>query len=323
MAVKFQDYYDTLGVGRNASEDDIKKAYRKLARKYHPDVNKDKEAEERFKQVNEAHEVLKDPEKRKLYDQLGPNWQAGQDFRPPPGWENVNFEFGTEPGAEPFGFGSGFSDFFEMLFGGRRAAMGGAGGRQTSWVMSGQDHEAEISVSLEDAYHGATKTLTLQGHEVDTQGQVRPTVQNLQVRIPVGVTDGTRIRLTGKGGPGMGGGPAGDLYLKVHLEPHRRFRVDGHHLQLEVPVTPWEAALGATVEIQVMDGSVNLKIPPGTQSGQKLRLKGKGLPKKGNDRGDLFAAVKIVVPKSQTDREKKLFEELAKVSKFNPRDRDS
>ena len=319
MAVKFQDYYDTLGVDRNASENDVKKAYRRLARKYHPDVNKDKDAEEKFKKISEAHEVLKDPEKRKLYDQLGPDWEKGQDFRPPPGWQNVHFEFGTEPGAEAFNFGSGFSDFFEMLFGGRRAGGGGAGGRQASWVMRGQDHEAEINVSLEDAYHGATRTLTLQGHEVDTQGQVRPTVQNLQVRIPAGVTDGTRIRLTGKGGAGMGGGPGGDLYLKVHLEPHRLFRVDGHDLQVEVPVTPWEAALGATVEIPIMDGSVNLKIPAGTQSGQKLRLRGKGLPKRKDRRGDLFAVVKIVVPKSQTAREKELFEELAKVSSFNPR----
>jgi curved DNA-binding protein len=171
MAVKFQDYYEILGVGRDASEGEIKKAYRKLARKYHPDVNKDKEAEEKFKQVNEAHEVLKDPEKRKLYDQLGPDWQSGQEFKPPPGWEDVHFDFQTGPGAEAFDFGGGFSDFFETLFGGHMASGGGARARQASWVMRGQDQEAEIEVSLEDAYHGANRTITLQGHEIDPQGQ--------------------------------------------------------------------------------------------------------------------------------------------------------
>jgi curved DNA-binding protein len=319
MAVKFQDYYETLGVGRNASEAEIKRAYRKLARKYHPDVNKDKEAEDKFKQINEAHEVLKDPKKRKLYDQLGPDWQAGQDFKPPPGWEDVHFDFQTGPGAEAFDFGGGFSDFFEMLFGGRMAGGGGASARQASWVMRGQDQEAGIEVSLEDAYHGATRTITLQGHEIDSQGQVRPTAQNLQVKIPPGVTDGTRIRLSGKGGAGMGGGPAGDLYLRVHIMPHARFRVEGHDLLVEVPVTPWEAALGATVEVPVMDGTVNLKIPAGSQSGQRLRLRGKGLPKKGSERGDLFARLKIAVPKDLNEREKELFSEMAEISKFNPR----
>lgn len=321
MAVKFQDYYETLGVGRNASEAEIKRAYRKLARKYHPDVNKDKEAEEKFKQINEAHEVLKDPEKRKLYDQLGPDWQAGQDFKPPPGWENVHFDFQTGPGAEAFDFGGDFSDFFEMLFGGRMAGGGGASARQASWVMRGQDQEAGIEVSLEDAYHGVTRTITLQGHEIDSQGQVRPTTQNLQVKIPPGVTDGTRIRLSGKGGAGMGGGPAGDLYLRVHIKPHARFRAEGHDLVVDVPVTPWEAALGATVEVPVMDGTVNLKIPAGSQSGQKLRLRGKGLPKKGSERGDLFARLKIAVPKDLNETEKELFSEMAKVSEFNPRKR--
>jgi curved DNA-binding protein len=319
MAVKFQDYYETLGVGRNASEAEIKRAYRKLARKYHPDVNKDKEAEDKFKQINEAHEVLKDPKKRKLYDQLGPDWQAGQDFKPPPGWEDVHFDFQTGPGAEAFDSGGGFSDFFEMLFGGRMAGGGGASARQASWVMRGQDQEAGIEVSLEDAYHGATRTITLQGHEIDSQGQVRPTAQNLQVKIPPGVTDGTRIRLSGKGGAGMGGGPAGDLYLRVHIMPHARFRVEGHDLLVEVPVTPWEAALGATVEVPVMDGTVNLKIPAGSQSGQRLRLRGKGLPKKGSERGDLFARLKIAVPKDLNEREKELFAEMAEISKFNPR----
>jgi len=318
MSVKFQDYYEILGVNRNASEDEIKRAYRKLARKYHPDVNKDKGAEDKFKQINEAHEVLKDPEKRKLYDQLGPDWQAGQDFKPPPGWENVHFEFGG-PGAEAFDFGGGFSDFFEMLFGGRMGGGGRASARQGSWVLRGQDHEAEIEIDLESAYHGVTRTLTLQGHEIDPQGQVHPKVQNIQVKIPPGVTDGTRIRLAGKGGEGMGGGPPGDLYLKVHIEPHPRFTLDGHNLQVEVPIAPWEAALGATVQVVTMDGAVNLKIPPGSQSGQKLRLRGKGFPKKGGERGDLIARLKIVVPKDLTAREKELFAEMAKVSSFKAR----
>jgi curved DNA-binding protein len=319
MAVKFQDYYETLGVGRDASDDEIKKAYRKLARKYHPDVNKDNEAEDKFKQVNEAYEALKDPEKRKLYDQLGPDWQAGQDFKPPPGWENVHFEFGSGPQAEAFHFGGGFSDFFATLFGGRMGGGATASGGQASWILRGQDHEAEITISLEDGYRGSTRTVTLQGHEIDEQGQLRPIVQNLQVKIPAGVTDGTRIRLSAKGGEGMGGGPPGDLYLKVNLEPHPRFRLEGHDLQIEVEVTPWEAALGASVAVDTLDGTVNLKIPPGSQSGQKLRLRGKGFPKKGDGRGDLLARVKIVVPKKLNRKEKELFVEMAKVSNFNPR----
>ena len=319
MSVKFQDYYEILGVKRNASEDEIKRAYRKLARKYHPDVNKDKGAEEKFKQINEAHEVLKDPEKRKLYDQLGPEWQAGQEFKPPPGWENVHFEFGTGPGAEAFDFGGGFSDFFEMLFGGRMGGGDRASARQGSWVMRGQDHEAKIEIDLESAYHGTTRTLTLQGHEIDAQGQVRPTVKNIQVKIPAGVTDGTRIRLAGKGGEGMGDGPPGDLYLRMHIEPHPRFTIDGHNLQVEIPLAPWEAALGATVQVETMDGTVKLKVPPASQSGQKLRLRGKGLPRKGGERGDLIAQLKIVVPKNLTTREKELFAEMAKVSRFSPR----
>jgi len=319
MAVKFQDYYETLSVERNASEDEIKKAYRKLARKYHPDVNQDNGAEEKFKQINEAYEVLKDSEKRKLYDQLGPDWQAGQDFKPPPGWENVHFEFGTGAQAEAFNFGGGFSDFFETLFGGRMGGGGAARAGQGSWVMHGQNHEAEIAISLEDGYHGATRTITLQGQEIDDQGQLQPTLQNLQVKIPSGVTDGTRIRLNGKGGEGMGGGPPGDLYLRVKLEPHPRFRVDGHDLQIDVPLAPWEAALGATVAVDTLDGTVNLKIPPGSQSGQKLRLRGKGLSRNGDGRGDLFAQVKIVVPKELDPKEKELFSEMAKVSSFEPR----
>lgn len=323
MAVTFQDYYETLGVKRTATQDEIRRAYRKVARKYHPDVNKAKDAEEKFKQINEAHEVLKDPEKRKLYDHLGANWKAGQEFRPPPGWDNVHFEFRGSPGAQEFDLGGGFSDFFEMLFGGRRATTGRGGGatsgRQASWSMPGQDHEAEVTIRLEDSYHGATRSIALQANEVDDQGRVQPVTRTYEVRIPKGVTDGSRIRLAGKGGPGIGGGPPGHLYLKVHLEPHPRFRVDGHDLHVEVPLTPWEAALGSTIEVPIMEGTANLKIPPGTQSGQKLRLRGKGLPTRDGGRGDLFAVVKIVVPKALSNRERELFTEMAAVSSFNPR----
>jgi curved DNA-binding protein len=318
MTVKFQDYYQTLGVSRDAKQDEVKKAYRKLARKYHPDVNKDRDAEERFKELSEAYEVLKDPEKRKLYDQLGADWKAGQDFRPPPGWDNVHFEFRGSPGEETFGFGSGFSDFFEMLFGGR---MGGGAprDRQASWVMRGQDQVADITISLADAYYGSTKNVTLQAHEVDEKGGIRPVKHTYEVRIPAGITDGGRIRLSGQGGKGIGGGPPGDLYLKVRLTPHPRFRIDGHDLHLKVPVTPWEAALGATVEVKLIDGTVNLKIPPGSQSGQKMRLPGKGLPQAGGGRGDLFTEVRITVPKELSEKEKELFIEMSKVSGFNPR----
>jgi curved DNA-binding protein len=225
----------------------------------------------------------------------------------------VRFEFGGAPGAEEFDPGGGFSDFFEMLFGGRRATVrgGGAGGRaaKAAWSMPGQDHEAEITVRLEDSYYGATRTISLQGQDVDEQGRLRPTSHTYEVRIPAGVTDGSRIRLTGKG----------DLFLKVRIEPHTRFRVDGHDLQVEVPVTPWEAALGATVEVPVVEGTANLKIPPGIQSGQKLRLRGKGLPRRDDGRGDLLAVVKIVVPRTLTEKERELFAEMSRVSSFNPR----
>jgi curved DNA-binding protein len=318
MAAKYQDYYETLGVDRKATPAQIKRAYRKLARQYHPDLNADKGAEERFKQINEAHEVLGDPEKRKRYDQLGEDWKAGQDFRPPPGWEDVHFEYRTASPGESFHFGAGFSDFFETLFGGR-GPVDSKGTRRPSWAMRGADHEAKIDISLQDAYHGVTKTMTLQGHEADERGGFRPFVRNTQVRIPAGVTDGKRIRLAGKGGPGVGGGPPGDLYLKVHIEPDPRFRVLGHDLEFDVPVAVWEAALGASAEVPLVEGKVGLKIPPGTQSGQRLRLREKGLPKRGGGRGDLYAVVKIMVPKAPSAKERELFEEMARVSSFNPR----
>jgi len=319
MNVKYQDYYETLGLKRDATQDEIKRAYRKMARKYHPDVNKEKDAEKKFNQISEAHEVLKDPEKRKLYDELGADWKNGQNFKPPPGWENFQHGRQKERASQSFHFGEDYSDFFEAIFGGRMQGGEATRGRGTSWKIRGQDHEATIEITLEDAFFGATKKMSLQSMEVDHQGKVRPTLKTYEVHIPEGITDGSRIRLAGKGGEGIGGGPSGDLYLKVHLLPHKRFQIDGHDLTYELPVTPWEAVLGADIPVRLLDGSISLKIDPGTQSGKKMRLKGKGLPKKGSGRGDLFVQIKIVIPKTTSEREKELYAEMAKISGYNPR----
>ncbi len=328
MGVKFQDYYEILGVRRNATDAEIKKAYRKLAQKYHPDVNKDPSAEARFKQINEANEVLGDPEKRKRYDQLGPGWKTGQDFTPPPEWENVRFNFGGAPGAGRFSFEDlgGFSDFFESLFG----AAGGRGrvrsaarpfDTEEAWSTEGEDQEASITITLEDAFHGAHKTISLESSEVDDSGRVQRKVRNYDVRIPRGATEGSRIRLAGQGIPGRGGGRPGDLYLRVNLAPHPVFRVQGHDLEMDLPITPWEAALGAKVNISTFTGTASVVVPPKTQSGQRLRLHGKGLPRQSAEgAGNLFAVIKIVVPERLTARERELFEELARTSSFKPRE---
>ena len=338
MAVKYQDYYETLGVSRGASQEEIQSAYRKLARKYHPDVNKGKDAEERFKQINEAHEVLEDPEKRKRYDALGENWRAGQDFTPPPGWESFggassrgkgyrfDFDFNDLGGFGTSGFGSGlggFSDFFEMLFG---EGLGGFGaGRKTGARGSsggsgrGEDSEVEINVSLEEAYRGGKKSISLERMEPDELGQMRRSTRTLEVAIPAGIGDGQRLRLKGQGGRGVSGGPAGDLYLRVRIAPHPLFRLKGRDLEVEVPLTPWEAALGARIEVPIVGGTATLSLPAGTQSGQKLRLRGKGLPGKGSGGGHLYAVVQIKVPKPLSPREKALFEQLSRESSFRPR----
>lgn len=317
MAVKFKDYYEILGVPRTATQEEIQRAYRKLARKYHPDVNKEPGAEERFKEINEAYEVLKDPEKRKRYDQLGAHWKAGQDFTPPPGWE-VHFDFGPGSGKGfediLFGFGgrgtSGFSDFFEMLFGRARQAGAGTSGFTSGFtrVRDGADQETTIRISLEDAYHGAQKIITLP-HEQ----------KSYEVKIPAGILPGQKIRLAGQGEPGIGGGRSGDLYLKVEIEPHPVYRLEGRDLYMNLPVTPWEAALGSEVTINTIGGTVTVRIPPGTQSGQKLRLRGKGMPNPKGEPGDLYAVVQIMVPKNLTGKERELFEKLREVSNFNPR----
>jgi len=322
MAVKFRDYYETLGVDRGASQEQIQAAYRKQARKLHPDVNKSPDAEEKFKRLNEAHEVLQDADKRRRYDSLGENWQAGQDFSPPPGWEFFGTR-GGQPGAgrsfrfdmsgedfeqTPF---SGFSDFFEMLFGLPSNGRGRSGrsGRMT-WgrAAPGEDQEAEVTISLEEAHRGVRQSLMLAGGKT------------LEVNIPAGTTDGHRLRLRGQGGSGQGGAEAGDLYLRVRLAPHALFRLNGQDLEAEVPVSPWEAALGARIQVPLLEGQASLKLAPGAQSGQRLRLRGKGLTRRGGGQGDLDAVIRIVVPASLSERERELYEELARVSTFRPRD---
>ncbi len=308
--MKYKDYYKVLGVERSASEDDIKKAYRRLARKYHPDVSKEADAKEKFQEVSEAYETLRDKEKRAAYDSLGSGFRPGQDFRPPPDWFD---RFGGGR-SEDLG-GVDLSELFESLgafgratgFGRRGGARGERfGGRPIAFP--GEDYEVPVRLTLEEAYRGAERSVQLDG-------------RSFTARIPRGATDGQRLRLAGKGGPGANGGPPGDLYLQIQLEPHPLFRASGHDLDLDVPLAPWEAALGAQVDIPTLEGRVTLKIPPGSRAGQKLRLAGKGLPRPRGGAGDLYAVLEIAVPADLTEREKQLFEELRKASRFDPRSR--
>lgn len=329
MSAKFQDYYQTLGVERSASADDIQRAYRALARKYHPDMNKEAGAEKRFKDITEAYEVLKDPAKRKRYDALGNNWKAGEEFRPPPGWSGAGRGQRRTVSVDAEGFG-GFSEFFESIFGGAgggfdadefmRSAGRTQGGASTASrnarPRAGTDHEAEVVISLPEAVSGGTRQVSLQTDEPDSP------VRTYDVRIPVGVTNGSTIRLSGQGGPGRNGGPAGDLLLHIKIAPDPRFRIDppgGHDLVTAVLLTPPEAALGAKVDVPTVDGVVHVTIPPGSQSGQRLRIRGHGLSKRSGERGDLFAELKIVVPHDLTPEERAAYEQLAKVTVSNPR----
>jgi curved DNA-binding protein len=317
MAVGFRDYYDALGVPRDASQEDIRSAYRRLARENHPDVNKEAGAEDRFKEVSEAYEVLRDPEKRERYDRFGANWKAGQDVTGASGFEGFRRRRGAGAGAGAgagrgggfedvqFEFGGGdggdFSEFFEGLFGGR------GGGGFNGFSMRGGDQEAELELSLEEAARGGRRRLSFgDGREIE-------------VEIPPGVRDGQRIRLAGEGGAGPGGGPPGDLLLRVRIRPHPRFRVEGRDLYVDLPVTPWEAALGAEVPVQTLDGSARVKVPPGSSSGRRLRLRGQGMPVRDGKPGDLYATVQIHVPKRLTAQERELFERLRDVSDFDPR----
>ena len=301
--MKYKDYYKILGVSRDASEDEIKKAYRKLARKYHPDVSKEANAKEKFQEVSEAYETLRDKDKRAAYDSLGSGFRPGQDFRPPPDW----FErFGGGGRAEDL-HGIDLGELFESMgIFGRAQRRPGGFGRKANFP--GEDYEVPVRLTLEEAARGAERTVQLDGRA-------------FTARIPRGATDGQRLRLRGKGGPGMNGGPAGDLYLQIALEPHPLYRVSGHDLDIDVPLAPWEAALGAQVEVPTLEGRVQMKVPPGAKTGQKMRLAGKGLPKPGGGAGDLYVVLGVAVPASLTEREKQLYEELRKTSRFNPRAR--
>ena len=302
--MEFKDYYKIMGVARGATEAEIKQAYRKLARKYHPDVSKEKDAEARFKELGEAYEVLRNPEKRAAYDQLGTGHRPGEQFRPPPDW-GAGFEFS---GAGD----TGYSDFFEALFG--RAARAGRGRRGFAGGR-GEDHHAKVLLDLEATLSGGTRSIGLRVPEVDAEGRLQVSERTLNVQIPKGILPGQTIRLAGQG-TRVHGGEAGDLYVEVEFAPHRLYRVDGRDLLIVLPVAPWEAALGAEITVPTLDGKVNIKIPAGTSSGQKLRVRGRGLGKE----GDLIVALKIVVPAKLTDAQKKLWEHLAHESKFNPRD---
>jgi curved DNA-binding protein len=319
-AVKYQDYYETLDVPRNAAQDKIQASYRKLARKYHPDLNKEKGAEERFKQVGEAYEVLGDAEKRKKYDQLGRNWHTGDDFSPPPGWQPAGAQRGNT-GFAFDGFGEGFSDFFDSLFGGfgkQRAPENNRGPFGAVFNKKGPDHEAELTIPLEDAFRGARRSISLKTTVSEGPGRSKTVNKKLEVAIPKGVSEGKRLRLGGQGG-NSAGGKRGDLYLTIHIAPHPKFRVVGSNIEVDVPVTPWEAALGGDITVPLIDGTARITLPPGITTGKKVRVKGKGLPNKGEEKGDLYATMKIVVPETLSKKEKELFQELAEISQFKPR----
>ena len=312
--MEFKDYYKVMGVERDATQDEIKRAYRRLARKYHPDVSKASDAEERFKEVGEAYAVLKDPEKRTAYDQLGAGWKTGQEFRPPPNWDQ-GFEFhgGGPAGAGP----EEFSDFFETLFGRGDFRGGFTRADHRPFTARGEDTYAKIVVDLQDSYLGATRSVTLKHTEIGDDG--RPTVRHrtLSVKIPKGVRPGQHIRLAKQGSAGVGGGDSGDLFLEIAFRPHPRFSVEGKDVYLNLRVAPWEAELGASVKAPTPTGDVDLTIPPHSKAGRKLRLKGRGLP--GKDPGDFYAVLQIALPRAETDKQKAAYREFAGSFDFDPR----
>lgn len=312
--MEYKDYYQILGVKRDAPQDEIKRAYRKLARKYHPDINKETDAEAHFKEVGEAYEVLKDPEKRAAYDQLGSNWQAGQDFRPPPDM-NTGFEF--HGGGFTQADSAEFSDFFESLFG--RSGFGGFSRHREGGAFSakGQDSRSHILVDLEDTYHGGTRKVTLKSTDLTPEGRPFLKERSLNVRIPKGICPGQHIRLAKQGSPGIGQGEAGDLYLEVGIRPHPIYSVEGKDVYLTLPVAPWEAALGARIEVPTPTGPVGMKIPANSSGGTKLRLKGRGIPAK--QPGDFYVVLQVALPKADSEEARNAYKSFETHFDFNPR----
>jgi curved DNA-binding protein len=308
--LQYKDYYQILGVNRNAVQSDIKKAFRKLARKYHPDVSKEADAETRMKDINEAYAVLSDIEKRAAYDQLGQNYHSGEDFQPPPNWD-AGFEFSGTDNAN-------FGDFFSALFGRMGTGRSGAGsGDNRGFHSRGEDHHAKILLDLEDAFHGATRQITLRTPHVDQQGRLSLETHTLNVKIPKGIYEGQIIRLAEQGAPGIGSSKAGDLLLELHFNPHPRFRVDGNNLHMKLPVTPWEAALGAIVPIKLFETDLKVRIPEAIQSGQQLRLRGKGIPSK--TPGDLILDIQVILPAAAAPKAREIYETMARELAFDPR----
>ncbi|HRQ06381.1 MAG TPA: DnaJ C-terminal domain-containing protein [Nitrosomonas halophila] len=307
--MEFKDYYQIMGIARDATQDDIKRAYRKLARKYHPDVSKEPGAEARFKEIGEAYEVLKDPEKRAAYDQLGARWKNGQEFQAPPGWDQ-GFEF--HGGDFKQADASQFSSFFEALFG-----RGGHARQHAGSGVPGEDSHAKILIDLEDTFRGAVRSLTLQHTQLGLDGRPQTKERTLHVRIPKGIRQGQHIRLAGQGSPGMGRGQAGDLYLEVMFKPHSLYKIEGKDIFLDLPIAPWEAALGATVKVPTPAGVVDLKVPAGSQSGQKLRLRQRGIPS--TPPGDLYIVLQIALPPADSEQARAIYREMEQKLAFNPR----
>jgi curved DNA-binding protein len=310
--MQYKDYYKIMGLSRDAGKDDIKRAYRKLARKYHPDVSKEKDAEAKFKELGEAYEVLKDPEKRAAYDQLGADWKAGQDFRPPPNW-NEGFEF--KGGGFTGGDSGAFSDFFEQLFG--RSGYQPSFKEQYGAHSRGQDSHAKIYIDLEDSFHESTRNISLSTPEMNTQGQVQVKHRSLNIKIPKGIKAGQHIRLAGQGSSAPGSGQSGDLILEIAFNNHPLYQVSGADVYLDLPVTPWEAALGAKIKVPTPAGSVDLKIPPNSRQGSKLRLAGRGLPSQ--TPGDFYVVLQIALPPANTGKAKAVYQKMQEELDFNPR----